>query len=69
MAKVMATELVGKVVDWTLQSHGGLGVAKELPIEYFYRLCRVWRIIEGPSEVHRMVIARNRLKDIRPQIS
>ena len=67
MAKVMATELVGKVADWTIQAHGALGVAKELPIEFFYRLVRIWRIVEGPSEVHRYVIARNRLKDIKPR--
>lgn len=68
MAKVMATELVGKVVDWTLQAHGAMGAAKEMPIEFFYRLVRLWRIVEGPSEVHRMVIARNRLRNIRPEV-
>lgn len=67
IVKIMATELVGKVVDWTLQAHGAMGTAKEMPIEFFYRLVRLWRIVEGPSEVHRMVIARNRLKNIRPQ--
>jgi alkylation response protein AidB-like acyl-CoA dehydrogenase len=66
MLKVFATELVGKVADWTLQAHGGMGVAKEMPIEFFYRLCRIWRIVEGPSEVHRIVIARNRLKGLIP---
>jgi (R)-benzylsuccinyl-CoA dehydrogenase len=66
MLKVFATELVGKIADWTLQAHGGMGVAKEMPIEFFYRLCRIWRIVEGPSEVHRIVIARNRLKNRRP---
>jgi (R)-benzylsuccinyl-CoA dehydrogenase len=66
MLKIYATELVGKVADWTLQAHGGMGVAKEMPIEFFYRLCRIWRIVEGPSEVHRYVVARNRLKNMRP---
>jgi (R)-benzylsuccinyl-CoA dehydrogenase len=66
MLKVFASELVQKVADCTLQAHGGLGVAKEMPIEFFYRLCRIWRIVEGPSEVHRYVIARNRLKNLRP---
>ncbi|MQA82081.1 MAG: acyl-CoA dehydrogenase [Streptosporangiales bacterium] len=69
MIKVKATELVARVADQALQVHGGLGVAKELPIEFFYRLCRVWRIVEGPSEVHRMVIARNRLKNRKPSAS
>lgn len=68
IVKVVATELVGKVVDWTLQAHGAMGTAKEMPIEFFYRLVRLWRIVEGPTEVHRMVIARNRLRDIRPTV-
>ena len=68
MIKVKATELVARVVDQTMQTYGGLGLAKELPIEYFYRQCRLWRIVEGPSEVHRFVVARNRLKDIKPTI-
>lgn len=66
MVKLLATELVGEIADHTMQAHGGVGVAKEMPIEYFYRLVRLWRIVEGPSEVHRMVIARNRLRNIRP---
>jgi alkylation response protein AidB-like acyl-CoA dehydrogenase len=65
MAKVFATELVGKVADWTLQAYGGMGTAKELPIEFFYRLVRLWRIVEGPSEVHRFVIARRRLGGLK----
>ncbi len=68
MVKVWATELVGRVADWTLQAHGSMGVAKEMPIEFFYRLVRLWRIVEGPSEIHRFVIARNRLKDIKPRV-
>lgn len=68
MVKTYATELVGKIADWTLQAHGGMGVAKEMPIEFFYRLCRIWRIVEGPSEVHRIVIARNRLRNKVPTV-
>ena len=39
--------------------HGGYGVSKEFPLERWYREARVRRIGEGPSEVHRMVIARS----------
>lgn len=63
IVKMLATELVGKVADQTIQTYGGMGIAKELPIEFFYRLVRQWRIVEGPTEIHRMVIARNRLKN------
>ncbi|CAB4850254.1 unannotated protein [freshwater metagenome] len=60
-AKVYATETAGRVVDRCIQIHGGLGVAKELPLERWYREMRIKRIGEGPSEVHRMVVARQLL--------
>ena len=61
VAKVYATEIAGKIVDRCIQMFGGLGVAKELPLERWYRELRIKRIGEGPSEVHRMVIARDLL--------
>jgi acyl-CoA dehydrogenase len=42
---------------------GGMGVAQEMPLERWYRELRVKRIGEGPSEVHRMVIARDKLRN------
>ncbi|MGH3660594.1 MAG: acyl-CoA dehydrogenase family protein [Micromonosporaceae bacterium] len=63
MAKVLGTELVTEVVDRCLQAHGARGLSKELPIEYYYRLVRVWRIVEGASEIHRSAIARRLLRD------
>lgn len=68
IAKAWATELVGQVADWTIQAHGAMGVAKELPIEFFYRLVRLWRIVEGPTELHKHLIARNRLKGRKPEL-
>lgn len=61
VAKVYATEIAGKVVDRCIQIFGGLGVAQEMPLERWYRELRIKRIGEGPSEVHRMVIARDLL--------
>ncbi len=61
MVKIMATEMVGRVVDRAIQLFGGMGVSKELPLEYIYRLVRVYRIVEGPSEIHRSIIARDLL--------
>lgn len=61
IAKVVATETAGRVVDRCIQIMGGLGVAKELPLERWYRELRIKRIGEGPSEVHRMVLARQLL--------
>jgi len=61
IAKVVATETAGRVVDRCIQILGGLGVAQELPLERWYRELRIKRIGEGPSEVHRMVLARHLL--------
>jgi len=58
-AKVYGTEVAGKVIDRCIQMFGGMGVAQELPLERWYREARIRRIGEGPSEIHRMVIARD----------
>jgi acyl-CoA dehydrogenase len=63
MVKVYCTEMVNRVVDSALQIHGGMGYMKESPIERIYRDMRLYRIFEGTSEVQRMVIARELLKD------
>ena len=55
------TETAERVLDRSIQIHGGMGLAKELPLERWYREMRTRRIGEGPSEVHRMVVARDLL--------
>ena len=62
IAKLYSSEVLGRVVDRAVQIHGGYGVSKEFPLERWYRESRIRRIGEGPSEVHRMVIARNLLR-------
>ena len=63
MVKVYCSEMVNRVADAALQIHGGMGYMKESPIERIYRDMRLVRIFEGTSEVQRMVIARELLKD------
>jgi acyl-CoA dehydrogenase len=63
VAKVFATEAAGRVVDRAMQILGGMGVATEMPLERWYRELRIRRIGEGPSEVQRMVIAREMLSN------
>ncbi|MGE8688077.1 MAG: acyl-CoA dehydrogenase family protein [Achromobacter sp.] len=63
MVKVQGTEMITLVVDRAMQLFGGMGVSKELPLEYISRMCRVMRIVEGPSEVHRWVVARELLRN------
>ena len=48
ICKVYATEVAGKVVDRCIQMFGGLGVAREMPLERWYREMRIKRIGEGP---------------------
>jgi (R)-benzylsuccinyl-CoA dehydrogenase len=69
MVKTQATEMLGRVVDRAIQAFGAMGVSKELPLEYIARMGRVMRIVEGPSEVHRWVIARNLLRNGLPDLS
>ena len=63
MVKLFCTEMAGRAADAALQIHGGMGYMKESPIERIYRDIRLFRIFEGTSEIQRMVIAREILKD------
>lgn len=63
MCKLFCSEMLGRVVDSALQIHGGMGYMKECPIERMYRDARVARIYEGSSEIQKIVIARELLKD------
>lgn len=62
IAKLYATETAGRVIDRCVQILGAMGVAKEFPLERWYRELRIKRIGEGPSEVHRMVLSRQLLR-------
>ncbi len=59
MAKLVATEAASRVVDRSMQIHGGYGVTKDFPFERWYREMRIRRIGEGPNEVQRHIIARD----------
>jgi alkylation response protein AidB-like acyl-CoA dehydrogenase len=63
MAKLFATEHAGKICDIALQVHGGYGYTRDFPVERAVRDVRVTRIYEGTSEIQRIVIARNLLRD------
>jgi acyl-CoA dehydrogenase len=65
ICKVFVAEAVNRIIDRAVQICGALGVSTDTPLEHFYREARAFRIYDGPSEVHRMVIARNvlRMKD------
>ena len=63
MAKYYAAETATYVCDLALQIHGGYGYMKDYAIERMYRDARILRIYEGTSEVQKIVIAKEVLKD------
>ena len=65
MAKLHATDEAQKVIDAAVQMHGGLGVTVGSKVEELYREIRALRIYEGASEVQRMIIARDLIKEHR----
>jgi len=58
MAKLFASEMVGRVTDKAIQIHGGYGYTRDLPLERYARDARIFRIYEGSSEIQRNIIAR-----------
>ena len=58
MVKLYGTEMATEIVDHAMQTFGAMGVAKELPLQLLAQKVRTMRVYEGPSEVHRMAIAR-----------
>ncbi len=65
MAKLFASEMVNRVTARAIQMHGGYGFIKDYDVERYYRDARVFTIYEGTSEIQRIVISNNILKDKR----
>jgi alkylation response protein AidB-like acyl-CoA dehydrogenase len=63
MAKLFASETCGRIVDRMVQVHGGYGFSRDYVVERLYRDARVTRIYEGTSEVQRLVVARELLRE------
>jgi acyl-CoA dehydrogenase len=62
IAKVFVAETVNRVLDRAVQICGGMGISRDLPLADWYESARAFRIYDGASEVHRMVIARSVIK-------
>ena len=62
IAKVHVAETVNRVLDRAIQICGGLGISRDVPLSHWFEAARAFRIYDGASEVHRMVIARNVIK-------
>ena len=65
MAKLFASEMVNQITSRAIQIHGGYGFTKDYAVERYYRDARVFTIYEGTSEIQRIVISNNILKDKR----
>ena len=63
MAKLYATEVAQEVVLEAMRIHGGVGYSNELPLERYYRDAPVMVIAEGTSDIQKLVIARNLLRE------
>ena len=62
IAKVQVSEIVSRVLDRCVQICGGRGISRDLPLADWYEKARAFRIYDGASEVHRMVVARDVIK-------
>ncbi len=63
MVKLFCTEMAARVADEAVQIFGGMGYMKDFPVERYYRDLRLTRIYEGTSEIQKVVIAREVLRD------
>ncbi len=65
MAKVYSSEVASRAASKAVQIHGGYGYTVEYPVERYYREAKLFEIVEGTSEVQRMVVANRVLKESR----
>jgi acyl-CoA dehydrogenase len=63
MAKIQVADALHRAVDTAIQLLGARGYSKDTPLEWMYRYARQARLVDGASEVHRMVVARELLRD------
>lgn len=63
MAKLFASEIAVRACNEAVQIHGGYGFTKDYPVEKFYRDVKLMTIGEGTSEIQKLVIARQLLKN------
>ena len=64
--KFWGAKVLYNVIDRAIQIHGSLGYTTDLPLEGMYRAARAARIYDGPDEVHKVTVARQVLKDYKP---
>ena len=65
MAKLFASEAAMEITSQAIQIHGGYGYVKDYEVERYFRDAKILEIGEGTSEIQRMIIAREILKDVK----
>ena len=65
MAKIQVSETLHKAIDTAIQLMGAKGYSRDTPLEWMYRYARQARLVDGASEVHKMVLARTLLAEGR----
>jgi acyl-CoA dehydrogenase len=65
MAKIAVADTLIKVVDTAIQLCGARGYSKDTLLEWFYRYARQAKLVDGASEVHKMVLSRSLLSEGR----
>jgi acyl-CoA dehydrogenase len=58
MAKIVVADVLHQAIDTAIQLNGARGYSKDTPLEWMYRYARQARLVDGASEVHRMVLSR-----------
>jgi acyl-CoA dehydrogenase len=64
MAKRFAADMCNKVVTDAVQIHGGYGYNTEYPMEKLFRDAKIFQIYEGTSQIQRMIISREIIKEV-----
>lgn len=65
IAKLYGSEVYNKVADLAVQIHGGIGYMKDYPIERYYRDARITKIYEGTSEIQKMIISSELVREYK----
>ena len=65
LVKFYAARVLHEVIDRAIQVHGALGLTDQTPLGAMYLAARTMRLVDGPDEVHRMVVSRDVLKTYR----
>lgn len=63
MAKIWVSEILHKTVATAIQLNGARGYSKDLPLEWIYRYAPQAKLVDGASEVHKMMVARHLLSE------